>query len=70
MSLLTDVGKKQKAEKAAAQKELEKVTLTKEDVELVVCSRNLDGSYHHFIVFLSWNERESNSVLVFLLIDG
>lgn len=36
MSLLTDVGKKQKAEKAAAQKEVEKVTLAKEDVELVV----------------------------------
>lgn len=70
MSLLTDVGKKQKAEKAAAHKELEKVTLTKEDVELVVCSRNLDGSYPHCIVFLSWSERGSNSVLVFLLIDG
>ncbi|KAG0025670.1 hypothetical protein BGZ82_009898 [Podila clonocystis] len=36
MSLLTDVGKKQKAEKAAAQKEVEKVTLAKEDVELVM----------------------------------
>lgn len=42
MSLLTDVGKKQKAEKAAAHKEVEKVTLTKEDVELVVCSWDLD----------------------------
>ncbi|KAG0359705.1 hypothetical protein BG005_000331 [Podila minutissima] len=41
MSLLTDVGKKQKAEKAAAHKEVEKVTLTKEDVELVMAEFEL-----------------------------
>ncbi|KAF9295355.1 hypothetical protein BGZ74_010847 [Mortierella antarctica] len=41
MSLLTDVGKKQKAEKAAAHKEVEKVTLAKEDVELVMAEFEL-----------------------------
>lgn len=70
MSLLADVGKKQKAEKTAAHKEVEKVTLAKEDVELVVCLRNPDGSCPHFTFFLSWSECGSNSVLVFLILDG
>ncbi|KAF9916110.1 hypothetical protein BX616_004575 [Lobosporangium transversale] len=39
--MITDVVKKQKADKAAAQKETEKVTLSKEDVELVMTEMEL-----------------------------
>lgn len=48
MSLLTDVSKKQKAEKAAAHKEVEKITLAKEDIELVVCSWDLDPTFTRY----------------------
>lgn len=36
MTVITDVVKKQKADKAAATKETEKLTLAKEDVQLVM----------------------------------
>lgn len=36
MTFLTDVNKKQKAQKSAKDKELDKVVVSKEDVELVV----------------------------------
>ncbi|KAF9102410.1 hypothetical protein BGX27_010989 [Mortierella sp. AM989] len=41
MSLITDVVKKQKADKAASQKEIEKLTLSKADVELIMTEMDL-----------------------------
>ncbi|KAJ3278576.1 hypothetical protein HK104_002206 [Borealophlyctis nickersoniae] len=36
MTFLTDVSKKQKAQRTARDKELDKVTISKEDVELIM----------------------------------